>query len=231
MQAGEAQVRPVLAGEHLAHTVGRHLRCAIADLHPLCGGLTAGLDRGAQLRGLAARVGEVLGAGQADKVNVGITKQRQHPAVQSGMANDNDLLHLGVDHVVIRGDLRAAEDVRCRRMHRVIRRRRGGLRDGRHVLEPLDLPCLIAGHHQRVAGQVHGHLAVVGPARRAGPVLSAIGGLAGQRSAHQGHVERHVDVHLPVSQEALGHEGDVRNLGDLGGLGKDAEEPGLLNGL
>ena len=53
--------------------------------------------------------------------------------MQRGVAHHDDLLNLGIDHVVIRRDLRLAENVRRGRVHGVERSRRGGLRDGRYV--------------------------------------------------------------------------------------------------
>lgn len=158
VQSGKAQLGIF---EGLADGVGSHLRCTLADLQPLAGRLTANLDCGSQGCGITAWVGEVGGAGEHDEVDVWIVDKGQHAAVQRGVSDHDDLLDLGVDHVVVGGDLGAAEDVRRCRVHRVIRCGRGRLSDGGNVLEAFDLPGFVAGDDEGVLAQVHGYLAVV----------------------------------------------------------------------
>ena len=236
MEAGKADLGlgGVLTGglrQDLTNTVGRHLGRAFADFHPLAGGRAADFDGGSQLRGLTARVGEVLRAGQADEVDIGITEQCQNSAVQGGVAHDDDLVHLGVDHVVIGGHLSAAEEVGRSRVHRVIGRGCRGLGDGGDVLQPIYFPGFVARDDKGVAAEIDGHLAVVGPARGTSAVLRTIRRGTGQLLPYQRGIEGHVDVHLAIIQEALGDARDITRGLHLGSLRIHTEDAGLLNSL
>ena len=147
------------------------------------------------------------------------------------MAHDDDLLHLGVDHVVVGGDLGAAEEVCCGRVHRVIGRRCRGLGDGGDILQAFDFPGLIAGDDERVAAEIDGHLSVIRPPRGTSAVLRVIRRATGQLFAYQRGIESHVDVHLAVIQKALRDKRDITRALHLGGLRIHAEDAGLLNSL
>ena len=116
-----------------AHGLAGHVGRALANLEPLAAWLPGDLDGGAKARVIPALVGKVRRAREHHQVDIRVIHQREHAAVQRGVAHHDDLLNLGIDHVVIRRDLRLAENVRRGRVHGVERSRRGGLRDGRYV--------------------------------------------------------------------------------------------------
>ena len=115
--------------------------------------------------------------------------------MQRRVPHDDDLLHLGIDHIIIRGDLRLAEDVRRRWMHRMIRARRARLRDGWHVLEAFYLPGLITRNDQRVLAQIHGHLTVVDKGW-CGLAHAVAGGVVRQGGVDKRGIKGHIDVYL-----------------------------------
>ena len=111
------------------------------------------------------------------------------------MPHDDDLFNLGVDHIIIRGDLRLAEDMRRRWMHRMIRARRARLCDGWHVLEAFYLPGLIARNDQCVLAQIHGHFTVVHKGR-CWLAHAVAGGVVRQGGVDKRGIKGHIDVYL-----------------------------------
>ena len=214
----------------LAHGLSRHVGSTLANLHPLAARFPGDLDGGAKACVLTALIGEVLGAREHHQINIRIIHQRQNAAVQSRVPDDDDLFHLGIDHIIIRRDLRLAEDMRRRRMYRMVRAWRAWLCDGWHVLEAFYLPGLVPRNDQCVLAQVHGYFAVIHKGR-CWLEHAIAGGAGGQGGVDKRGIKGHIDVYLQVCAEALGHRLQISCAGDLGGLRIDAEDALLLDGL
>ena len=147
------------------------------------------------------------------------------------MPDNDDLLRLRVHDVVVGADLRLAENRGRQRVHRMIRGGCGRLSDGRHVLEALDGPGLVARDDKGVAAEIHRDLPVVLRARPGRAAQGPVGRCLRQLLTDERGIQLHIDVHLQPRGERLRHLRDVPAGDDVGGLGVAAEDPQLVDGL